>query len=83
VQSEEFIIAGRKYGAKEKTLNDFVREHEGKRLFGRPRHKWKVNIIQVGTFLLLSFTSFSFLLSLSVTFHQSSTLIFSSVSDAV
>ena len=78
-----FIIVGRTYGGDKKFLNDFVREHEGKRPLGRPRHRWKVNIIQVGAILLRSLSSFSFLLSLSVTFHQSSTLIFSSDTDAV
>ena len=50
---------------------------------GRPRHRRKVNIIQVSTNLLRSLNSFSFLLSLSLTFYQTSTLIFSSVSDGV
>jgi len=38
-----FIIVGRTYGGEEKPVHGFVREYEGKRQLGKPRHRWKVN----------------------------------------
>ena len=32
------------YGGEERRIEGFVGKHEGKRLLGRPRHRWENNI---------------------------------------